>query len=437
MSQKAAKPILSGQRIKTRKRDEKDKIKQDPSAFRDSIIEGLNNAGKEDFEAINQFLDSAGSKLDYRRYAEPLFDVLFAGGLLAPGGAVIEDSNAEKSRTEVCVFFAKDEVDILKEWYDVFWKLIRHYKYLEKAFEEEMKKILKCVKGYTPEERLKLAKICALFFSNNLISAQCLRYLQEDNLVKEGLALKFVTDLFHYWMKEKKDIKEIKSTLKAGQMEAKLMNFFPSNKQTIEHFEKHFKEHDLDAIVEIQRSYELNVMKKKLKEHVEEMIHDEEPVKEIIAFVKEQMKKTAKLVEHDLVVQMWNCIMEACEWNKKEELVAGQALKHLKIYAPLLEALANTARSEMTLMLKIQEFCYENMNFMKVFQKIIILLYKARVLSEDAIIRWYKNSSESRGAFSSKGLSVFLDDMKQFVHWLENAEEESSEEEDEDDEEEK
>lgn len=32
-----------------------------------------------------------------------------------------------------------------------------------------------------------------------------------------------------------------------------------------------------------------------------------------------------------LSVQLWRCIMSSVEWNKKEELVAEQALKHLKV----------------------------------------------------------------------------------------------------------
>lgn len=67
--------------------------------------------------------------------------------------------------------------------------------------------------------------------------------------------------------------------------------------------------------------------------------------------------------------------MGQAEWNKKEELVAEQALKHLKTYTPLFSAFTTTARSELALILKIQEFCYENMNFMKVFHKIVILFY--------------------------------------------------------------
>lgn len=59
--------------------DEKEKY--DPAGFRDFIVIGLNAAGP-DVDAIWKFLDSAGSKVDYRRYGEALFDILIAGGLL-------------------------------------------------------------------------------------------------------------------------------------------------------------------------------------------------------------------------------------------------------------------------------------------------------------------------------------------------------------------
>ena len=78
MSQKAERPVLQGQRIKTRKRDEKEKY--DPTGFRDAVIAGLEKA--EDLEQISKYLDTAGNKLDYRRYGEVLFDILIAGGLL-------------------------------------------------------------------------------------------------------------------------------------------------------------------------------------------------------------------------------------------------------------------------------------------------------------------------------------------------------------------
>jgi len=45
-------------------------------------------------------------------------------------------------------------------------------------------------------------------------------------------------------------------------------------------------------------------------------------------------------------------------------------------------------------------------------------LYIADVLSEDGILKWYKETH------SSRGWTVFNDQMKKFVEWLEQAEEE-------------
>ena len=59
--------------------DEKEKY--DPAAFRDAVVQGLNEAGT-DLDQVSKYLDTAGNRLNYRRYAETLFDILFAGGIL-------------------------------------------------------------------------------------------------------------------------------------------------------------------------------------------------------------------------------------------------------------------------------------------------------------------------------------------------------------------
>lgn len=91
-------------------------------------------------------------------------------------------------------------------------------------------------------------------------------------------------------------------------------------------------------------------------------------------------KKEKSFRNNNLYLQIWVVVMGQAEWNKKEELVAEQALKHLKTYTPLFGAFTTTARSELALILKVQEFCYENMNFMKVFQKIVLLFYKSMLI---------------------------------------------------------
>ena len=73
--------------------------------------------------------------------------------------------------------------------------------------------------------------------------------------------------------------------------------------------------------------------------------------------------------------------MNAVEWNKKEDLLAEQALRHLKKYSSVLQAFTPESESELLLLQKIQEYCYDNMNFMKLFQKIIMLFYKSKFKS--------------------------------------------------------
>lgn len=417
MSQKVEKPTLTGHRIKTRKRDEKEKY--DPSAFRDALLQGLREAGQ-DVELKIKFLDTAGAKLDYRRYAETLFDVLFAGGILAPGGTFLQDAGEKVSVYEHCVFKCDDDIKALKAHYDVLYKLIRRYKYLEKSLDEEIKKLLKFLKGFSDVERERFAQTLGICLANALCNPNCLPTLFEEHLVKDGLSMDFAKAMFKVWLQEK-DIQSISGGLKKAAIETKLLELLPINKRTQENFESFFKSAGLEPIIEYQRARAQAEMKKGVQSKLDDMIHNDEPVKEMIVLMKEHMA-TTKMPEHEVVVMVWNTLMNAIEWTKKEELVADQSLKYLKKYSPLLAALTEPPRSQLLLMVKIQEYCYDNMNFIKVFSKIIVLFYKADVLGEDAIMKWYED------AHSAKGRSVFLEQLKSFVQWLKNAEEESDEE---------
>merc|ERR1712038_1237133 len=137
--------------------------------------------------------------------------------------------------------------------------------------------------------------------------------------------------------------------------------------------------------------------------------------------------KKSGMSEPEAVSMIWAAVMSACEWNKKEDLLQEQALKHLKEYISLFKIFTTNARSELVLCNKIQEFCYDNQNFLKCFNKIILLFYKTEVLSEEVILKWYKDGH------APKGWTVFMDQMKKFVEWLEQAESESEEESDEED----
>ncbi|CAB4009215.1 basic leucine zipper and W2 domain-containing 1-A isoform X1, partial [Paramuricea clavata] len=412
MNQKNPKPTLGGQRIKTRKRDEKEKY--DPLGFRDSVITGLEKSGN-DFENVSAFLDNPGNKLNYHAYGEQLFEILIAGGLLAPGGSIILEG--EKPKTSICVFEANEDSATLRSYVQLYQKLIRRFKYLQRSFDEVLDKIIVFMKGFTEEQRMKLATVYAMILANSMTQGTFLSKLRNEHLVKEGISLQFITRLFQAWLKEKKDAASIISTLKKNEMDDKLLDFFPPNKRTNEQFEKHFVAAGLPKLVEFQKAQQHVGSKKEFQSQLSEMIEAKMPLKEIIANCIEQKGKGSTLTEEQVIVLTWKAVMSSVEWNKKEELVADQALRHLKVYAPLLAEFATTNTSEFILMVKIQEYCYDNMNFMKVFQKIILLLYKTDVLSEDTVLKWYK------GDHAAKGKSVFLEQMKKMVEWLQSAEE--------------
>uniref|UniRef100_A0A287CS32 Basic leucine zipper and W2 domain-containing protein 1 n=1 Tax=Ictidomys tridecemlineatus TaxID=43179 RepID=A0A287CS32_ICTTR len=402
-NQKQQKPTLSGQ-------DEKERF--DPTQFQDCIIQGLTETGT-DLEAVAKFLDASGAKLDYRRYAETLFDILVAGGMLAPGD--------DKMRTHICGFAAQEDLGTMQAFAQVFNKLIRRYKYLEKGFEDEVKKLLLFLKGFSESERNKLAMLTGVLLANGTLNASILNSLYNENLVKEGVSAAFAVKLFKKsWINEK-DINAVSASLRKVSMDNRLMELFPANKQSVEHFTKYFTEAGLKELSEYVRNQQTIGARKELQKELQEQMSRGDPFKDIILYVKEEMKRN-NIPEPVVIGIVWSSVMSTVEWNKKEELVAEQAIKHLKQYSPLLAAFTTQGQFELTLLLKIQEYCYDNIHFMKAFQKIVVLFYKAEVLSEEPILKWYKD------AHVAKGKSVFLEQMKKFVEWLKNAEEESESE---------
>jgi len=421
MSQKAPLPSLTGHRLKTRKRDEKKQY--DPTGFRDAILEGLEASG-DDLEAVIKFLDVSGSKLDYRRYGVNLIEILIAGGLLAPGGIILQEGE-NASRTKTCLFGLADSMEKVKAFEQVFIKLMRRYKYLEKMHEEEMSKILVYLNGFTDEERTRLADITALWLAKGQIPPTTLRVLINEHQVKDGMALKFFMDTLAT-LKAEKGGNAVTTVIKRSGIESRLMEFFPptGNQQTEENFIKTFKEKNLGEVVTFRKNYAAAESRNGVLLMIKECIEEDKTPKEIVIELKDSVAKN-NISEQDALIMIWNCVMSAIEWNKKEDLLQDQALRHLKQYTTLFAAFATTSKSEIVLLNKIQEYCYENMNFLKTFNKIVLLLYKTDVLSEDAILKWYKE------AHSPRGWSVFMDQMKKFVEWLEQADEESDEDDDE------
>merc|ERR1712227_14011 len=276
----------------------------------------------------------------------------------------------------------------------VFVKLMRRYKYLEKMLVEEMKKILVYLKGFTDEHRQRLAQVTALWLCSGLLPSNTLQVVINEHQVKEGVALDFMLEI----------LKTIKRT--------------PENMKNI------FISADQQEIVTYLAGMENAGAKKDVQGTLKSSINEEKPIKEIIMDLKESVKKNG-LTEYEAVAMIWVAVMAAVDFSKKEDLLQDQALRHLKNYISLFSAFTSSAKSEMVLCNKIQEYCYDNQNFLKCFNKIMLLFYKTEVLSEEVILKWYKDGH------IPKGWTVFMEQMRKFIDWLEQAEsEESSDDED-------
>ncbi|VEN35271.1 unnamed protein product [Callosobruchus maculatus] len=415
MSQKVEKPVLSGQRIKTRKRDEKERY--DPTGFRDAIISGLDKCSN-DFEAISRYLDGAGNKLDYRRYGECLFDILIAGGILVPGGTLSQEGDGPH-KTKASIFNTPDEInmEVMKNWEQVFIKLMRRYKYLEKIFQDEIKKILMFVKYFSPSERKKLSVMVYLWIANGSVPFNAIVVLNNSHLVKDNLALDFIIDIFKVWRQEK-GVNSLYSAIKKSNIESHLTSFIPDTKQSQLYFRNAFLDNGLDEILKLYNDQHQQLAKRELQRVLADNLAENKQLKDIIAEIKETAVRE-NILEHETVCIIWTTVMDLPEWSKKEELVTDQAVRHLKYYTSLFGAFTQSARAELSLLLKIQDYCYSNMTFMKAFQKIAMLFYKTDVISEQTIFKWYKQD------YNVKGKMMFVEQMKEFIDWLQNAEEES------------
>uniref|UniRef100_A0A671PK42 eIF5-mimic protein 1 n=1 Tax=Sinocyclocheilus anshuiensis TaxID=1608454 RepID=A0A671PK42_9TELE len=181
--------------------------------------------------------------------------------------------------------------------------------------------------------------LTGILLANGTLLPSILTSLFSDNLVKEGISASFAVKMFKAWIAEK-DANAVTSALRKANLDKKLLELFPANKQNVEHFSKYFTEAGLKELSDFLRTQQSLGTRKELQKELQERLSQQCPIREV---------------------------------------------KHARMLN-------------------------------------LVLFYKADVLSEEAILKWYKD------AHAAKGKSVFLEQMKKFVEWLENAEEESESE---------
>nr|XP_010926617.1 basic leucine zipper and W2 domain-containing protein 2 [Elaeis guineensis] len=405
------KPTLGGTRIKTRKRNIAAPL--DPAAFADAVVQiYLDNAG--DLELVAKSIES--SDLNFSRYGDTFFEVVFTGGRTQPG--TIKPDEGERHPYSVLDCEPKREAILPSVLY--IQKILRRRPFLIKSLENVMRRFLQSLELFEENERKKLAIFTALTFSQKLSGLPpetVFQPLLKDNLVAKGLVLSFMTDFFKEYLIEN-SLDDLISLLKRGKMEDNLLDFFPTAKRSAEGFSEHFIKEGLSALAEYNEKKIFEVKLKEMKSALTTQIAEETDISEVIEAVKQQVKD-AKLPDVEVVRILWDVLMDAVQWSgKNQQQNANAALRQVRTWSKLLNAFCTNGKLELELMYKVQIQCYEDAKLMKLFPEIIRSLYDLDVLAEDTVLHWFR-----KGA-NPKGRQTFVKALEPFVNWLEEAEEE-------------
>mmetsp|Transcript_4435 Transcript_4435/g.10718 ORF Transcript_4435/g.10718 Transcript_4435/m.10718 type:complete len:422 (-) Transcript_4435:199-1464(-) len=421
MTTKEEKPTLGGVTIKTRKRNIA--VPLDPASFANAVVAIFDDT---EGETVAEKL-SAGCKvletssLDFSRYGETLFEVLYAGGRMTAGGALEENESKlpfhllkqDATREEIMPFIS------------TFQQLIRRRPFLIKSLENTTCKFLKSLEFFDAVGQKKIAMATAMIFSNKLgvLPEEIFESLENDRMISKGTIATFLTEFLREYL-SKCSLEELITLLKKGKIEKRLIEFFPPEKRTPERFNQHFQDAGLQTIVDYSKALFAEERVKEMEEQLLTSIVEEHPVADVVRLVKEK-KESSGLADTTVLKVVWGSLMKALNLTgKNQQQVQFMVLKQVKTWQKLIGAVANSARLEAALMVEIQVSCYEDSQKLKLFADIIRLLYDCDVIAEDTIHYWHRKGS------STKGRNVFMQDMEPFMKWLEEAEEEEEEDDD-------
>ncbi|CAI7831110.1 unnamed protein product [Closterium sp. NIES-54] len=413
LSSSKEKPTLGGTRIKTRKRNIA--VPLDPTSFADAIVH-IYTDHQGDLELIAKDIDS--SELDFSRYGETFFEVVLSGGRMQPGTTKPEEG-AERQPWNVLSSPPTKE-GVLKHVLFI-QKILRRRPFMIKSLENVLRRWVQSLEMYEPEERKRLAVLTALCFSQRftgLAPDVIFIALLNDTLVTKGTSLGFITDFFHVYLVET-NMDDLVGLLKKGKVDQRLIEFLPSQKRTPDAFSQHFSNEGLKALADYQKKVVFDVKLKELHTALADMIEEEHTdVGDVIDMVK-QKKKEGGLADGDVVRTVWDAVMGAVQWSGKNvQQNSNTALRQLKSWAKLLEAVCSSAKMELELLYHIQLQCYEDAKIQRLFPEFVRTLYDCDVLAEDTIMLWFRKGS------NPKGRQLFVKALEPFIKWLEEADEE-------------
>ena len=100
---------------------------------------------------------------------------------------------------------------------------------------------------------------------NGSVPPSVLLVLINEHLVKDGIALDFLVEIF-VTLKLEKGMASLVQALKKGGIEGRLMEFFPQNKRSEEYLKSIFAEKGLNEIVKLHKAQASQEAKRELQQ---------------------------------------------------------------------------------------------------------------------------------------------------------------------------
>ncbi|KAI0268643.1 eIF4-gamma/eIF5/eIF2-epsilon-domain-containing protein [Gloeopeniophorella convolvens] len=422
MSQQQAvpKPSLQGVRIKARKGAVKAHAKHEPTVFRDQVYKHLEATPPGDYDAVANKLIQAGSTLELLKYSDALFDILFVGGLLQPGGSYLDEVGPT---SPFSLFQIKDpaSVEEIKKFVEVLNKLIRRYKYLQKPLEENsLPTLLQYANKWQDGQRDKFSVAIGLLIAQGLANAACLQSLTKDHLVKNDIAVNVLTAILRAYLAEL-SMEHLAGALKKGGIKD-LLAFFPPNRRTAPVLDAHFRGAGLPQVADWWTRKQNALIREEIGKSIKEALDREDQSADVVTAVRAIVEERP-LPESELVSSLWQGLIAQVDWSARPDQIEGLALREVSRFAPIIEPFCTGPKTEVALINAVQVYCYEDTRIMKAFPQILKVLYNKDCVSDQAIIYWYQKGSKPQGR------QHFLKATEALVKFLQEQEESEEEEE--------
>mmetsp|Transcript_12741 Transcript_12741/g.22531 ORF Transcript_12741/g.22531 Transcript_12741/m.22531 type:complete len:420 (-) Transcript_12741:347-1606(-) len=417
MASKEEKPTLAGVTVRQRKRNIV--IPVDPASFADAVIQIMQDAAEggslsDDLDAASKALDSA--EIEYARYGDTLFEVLFAGGRMASGASLAEGG----SRLATHILAAAGEREAIMPYIRVFQSLTRRRPFLLRGLENTLIKLLLSLEFFDAAGRRNIGIALALVFTQKIgiMPENLFTAMMNDRLVGKGTMLEMVTVFFQEFL-SRDSLEDLVGVLAKGRVHHRLLDFFPPGKRTQADFAQHMQDAKLDVLVEWNAKRDVEAHTSELSDSLLTLFSTEPPtgMAEALTHVKTKQLEN-HLPDGDVLRVVWLALMRSVNMTGKNQQQVVQAIMaKIKAYHKLLSTFATSAKLELSLLQVVQAHCYEDNRLLKVFSDVVRLLYDSEIVGEDTIMHWYRKAS------LPKGRNVFLADIEPFIRWLDEAEE--------------